>query len=126
MSSKTMPELQASWRIELTPELSAKIEELIMEYVTKYCDEHLEKTVKKCLGEKQQLHGQDVLELREIPHEKAVASIKKYIDKHQGCRTSDIIYDLRLEPDLVLGVLKELEREKKIRGEQVERQIRPK
>jgi hypothetical protein len=116
MSSRKMSQLQASWRIELTPELSAKIEELVEEFVRKYCDEHLEETVKRCLEEGPQLHVQDVLKLKKMPYEKATASIKKYIDEHQGCRTSDIMYDLGLEPSLVLDVLKELERKKKIRG----------
>jgi len=114
-----MPELQASWRFELTPELLVKMQQLVEEWVNKYCEEHFEEIVKKCLKEKEKLDEKSILKLRKIPHKKAVTLIKKYIDEHQGCRTSDIIYDLALDPDLVLELLKELEEKEKIRGENI-------
>ena len=58
-------------------------------------------------------------ELVEIPEKEALARIADYVNKHQGCRTSDIIFDLRLDPDLVLKVLKKLEGRGKVRGENV-------
>lgn len=112
MSSSRKPELEASFSIKLTPELMAKIHEVVEECV----DERLEKIVKKCLKEREK-RAEEVLELKKIPHKEAVALIKKYIDEHQGCRTSDIIYNLGLDPDLVLAVLEELEEKKKIRGD---------
>ena len=112
MSSKA-PELETTWRIKLTPELVAKIHELVEQCV----DEKLPEALKKHLEEKEKLAEREVLKLKKIPHKKAVALVKKYVDEHQGCRTSDIIYDLALDPDLVLKVLKELEENGKIRGE---------
>ncbi len=63
---------------------------------------------------------EDVVKLEVIPKEEAKVRIKGYVDQHQGCRTSDIIYDLGLDPDLVLSILKELKEEGKIKGESVE------
>lgn len=116
MSSRKAPELETTWRIKLTPELIAKIHELVEQCV----NEKLPEVVKKCLEEREKLAEKGVLKLRKIPHEKAVALIKSYIDEHQGCRTSDIIYDLALDPDLVLKVLKKLEEKGKIRSEDFE------
>ena len=63
---------------------------------------------------------QMVVDLKVVPRERAIVMIKDYINHHKGCRTSDIIYDLELDPDLVLSVLKELEKKKEIRGEETE------
>lgn len=63
---------------------------------------------------------EEVVELVSVPRENAITLIKSYIDSHQGCRTGDIIYDLGLNPDLVLGVLRELEERGDIRGEDIE------
>ena len=111
--------------IRITPELMAKIHQVVEEYlnenleeiVKKCVDECLEDVVKKCLEEREKRAEREVLELRKIPCEEAVALVKEYIDEHQGCRTSDIIYDLALDPELVLSVLKELEEKEEIRGE---------
>jgi hypothetical protein len=116
MSSRRIHELEATWRIKLTPELIAKIDEAVEQRV----NEKLEEVVKKCLKEREEQAGKEVLKLRKISHEKAVPLIKKYIDENQGCRTSDIIYDLALDPDLVLNVLKKLQEKSEIRGEDVE------
>jgi len=124
MSSFGKAELEASFLIKLTPDLMVKIEQVVVEYldqklediVKKYINECLEDVVKKCLEEREKL-SEEVLELRKIPRKEAVALIKKYVDEHHGCRTSDIIYDLTLDPELVLSVLKELEEKKEIRGE---------
>ena len=114
MSSRKAPELEIYWRTRLSPELMARIHELVEEYV----NEKLPEVVKRCLEEREKLAEKEVLKLRKMPHKKAIDLIKRYIDKHQGCRTSDIIYDLALDPDLVLKVLKELEKRGKIRGEE--------
>ena len=54
-----------------------------------------------------------------IPEKEAINKIAKYIDEHPGCRTSDIIFDLNIEPDLVLAVLRKLEKRKRIRGQEI-------
>lgn len=58
-------------------------------------------------------------ELVKIPEEEALARIDDYVRNHPGCRTSEIIFNLRLDPDLVLKVLKKLEERGKVRGENV-------
>jgi hypothetical protein len=119
------PELEAFIGFKLSPEMLAKIHSIVEEYakkelekvVRKVLDEKLEEVIRKCLEEKEKVAEKEVLKLRKIPHKEAIALIKEYINEHQGCRTSDIIYDLALDPDLVLRVLKELEEKKEIRGE---------
>ena len=125
MPSFRRHELEAYVGIRLSPELMVKIHQAVEEYlnenleeiVKKCVDECLEEVVKKCLEEREKLAEKEVVEVRKIPHKEAVALIKKYIDEHQGCRTSDIIYDLALDPELALSILKELEEKKEIRGE---------
>ena len=63
---------------------------------------------------------EEIIELKKIPKDKAIELIKSYVEKHPACRTSDIIYDLELDPDLVLDCLNELEKEKKIRGKEID------
>ena len=46
--------------------------------------------------------------LKSIPHEEAKEKILNYITENDGKWTSDIIFDLELEVDLVLNVLEEL------------------
>lgn len=119
MSAKEKPEFKINTSIEPSTEMLARIHSVIEEY----CDKELEKVVRKLLPEvvqkclKEKAVKKETVELRSIPKKKAKALIKAYIDEHQGCRTGDIIYDLRLDPDLVLKILKGLEKEKVIRGE---------
>jgi len=65
----------------------------------------------------ERIEEEGVEELVEIPEKEALARINDYVKNHPGCRTSEIIYNLRLDPDLVLRVLKKLEEEGKVRGE---------
>ena len=126
MSSTRKAEFETYTGIRPSTEMLARIHSIIEEY----CDKELEKVVRKvvkqklkeivreCLEEKEKLE-KEVVELRKIPKKEAIAQIKAYIDKHQGCRTGDIIYDLALDPDLVLSVLKELREKRKIRSEDI-------
>jgi len=128
MPSLRKPELEAYFGIKLTPDLIVRIHEAIEDYldknidniVKKCVDECIEDVVKKCLEEREERTEEEITKLRKISYKEAVAIIKKYVDKHQGCRTSDIIYELALDPDLVLSVLKKLEKDKVIRGENIE------
>ena len=63
---------------------------------------------------------EEEIELIKIPKKNAIKLIQSYIDKNQGCLTSDIILDLNLDPDLVLDVLKELEEKESVRGREIE------
>ena len=127
MSSRKKPEFETLMTIRPSPEMSAKIELVIEEcvcrelekVVRKVLKEKLEEVVKKCLEEKEK-PSEEVLELKKIPRKEAATLITRYIDEHQGCRTSDIIFNLHLDPDLVLNVLKKLEKDKKVRGESIE------
>lgn len=60
------------------------------------------------------------IELNVVPEHEAASLIDKYIEDHPGCLTGDIIFDLELDPDLVLRILNKLEEEKEIRGEQLD------
>lgn len=60
------------------------------------------------------------VELVKIPEEQAIKRVSEYIRKHPGGRTSDIIFDLHLDPDLVLKVLRKLEKKGKIKGKNVD------
>ncbi|MGA9387962.1 MAG: hypothetical protein WBV70_03950 [Candidatus Bathyarchaeia archaeon] len=61
----------------------------------------------------------EALELVKIPEKEATKKVSEYISQHPGCRTSDIIYDLHLDPDLVLKVLRKLRKQEKVRGKNV-------
>lgn len=128
MSGFKKPPLEITYGLKPSPEMLAKIHEIIEEYcereleevVQKILAEKLEKVVRKCLEEKEKHIETEVVELKKIPEKEAVELIKSYIDNHAGCLTSDIIFDLKLAPDLVLKVLGKLEKEKKVRGKSVE------
>jgi len=64
--------------------------------------------------------GTPVIELRDIPIDEAIIRISEYIREHDGCRTSDIIIDLALDPDLVIAVLHHLSSEKLLEGGYIE------
>lgn len=63
----------------------------------------------------------ETIELVTIPKDEAKTRILSYINSHAGCRTGDIIYDLGLNPDLVIESLKELELAKRIAGKEIVR-----
>lgn len=127
MSKFKKPPFQITYGVKVSPEMAVEIHKVIEEY----CDRELEKIVKKvvakrltqivkeCLEERDKATEESVVELKRIPNKEAVVQIQDYVDKHQGCRTSDIIYNLELDPDLVLSVLKELKEKGKIRSEDV-------
>ena len=128
MSSRKKPEFETFISVRPSPEMSAKIESVLEECVCRELEKVvrkvlkeslLEEVVKKCLEEKEK-PSEEALELKKIPRKEAATLITKYIDGHQGCQTSDIIFDLHLDPDLVLKVLRKLEKEKKVRGEKIE------
>ena len=60
------------------------------------------------------------IELKTVSLEEAKDQIYRYIKKHPGCRTSDIIIDLSLDPDLVLKALSQLRREDRVEARDVE------
>lgn len=128
MSEFKKPALEITYGLKLSPEMLAKIHEIIEEYcdrelekvVQKILAEKLETVVRKCLQEKEKHIETELLELKKIPEKEAVGLIRSYVDNHPGCLTSDIIFDLKLDPDLVLKVLRRLEKEKTVRGKSVE------
>jgi len=61
-----------------------------------------------------------VVELRRLTSEQAVPIISSYVENHSGCRTSDIIYGLNLDPRFTIEVLKRMEEKKLIRSEKIE------
>jgi hypothetical protein len=123
-------QLQTSYGINLSPEMLAKIEAIIEDSVNKklkdilseLLDEKLETVVKKCLEEKGEKAKREVFEFKNVPLEEATSMVEKYIEDHSGCLTSDIVFDLKLDLDLVLKSLRELEHEKKVKGEALEQE----
>ena len=59
------------------------------------------------------------LELKKVPKKKAGQLIKEYVAKNPGCKTSDIIFDLKLHPDIVLPILRKLREEGALRSEKI-------
>lgn len=51
-----------------------------------------------------------------IPEEEAKEKIVSYVNNHSGARTSDIICDLGLDPNLTINILRKLQAENKITG----------
>jgi hypothetical protein len=66
------------------------------------------------------LEAETEIELAKIPDEEAAERISDYVKKNPGSHTSDIIFDLRLDPDVVLKVLKSLVQNGKIKGKEIE------
>lgn len=56
-----------------------------------------------------------------IPEDEAAEKISAFINTNPGARTSDIICELGIDPNLTLKVLRKLQEESKIIGKQVER-----
>ncbi len=51
--------------------------------------------------------SEDVIILRDdVPFEEAIVLINDYINDHENCRTSEIIYDLGLDVDQVIKILR--------------------
>ena len=55
-------------------------------------------------------------EFRVIPEEEATEKIVSFVNNHPGARTSDIICDLGLDPNLTIKILHKLRDEQKITG----------
>ncbi len=115
--SQKEPEFQTYVSIKPSPEMMAKIHSVIEEYckkefpkiVKKIMERKLKEVINEYLEEREKLTEKGTLRLRRISRKNAITRIKEYISKHPGCRTSDIIYDLALDPDLVISILTELE-----------------
>ena len=60
-----------------------------------------------------------IVELRKVPIEEAKRLIHQYLKEHPGSRTSDLIIELALEPDIVIETLSQLRNEGKVEGRDV-------
>lgn len=58
----------------------------------------------------------ETTEFKEVSKEEAKAVIKDYVLRNPGCLTSQMIKDLRLNPEIVVEALKELTKEGEIKG----------
>lgn len=65
------------------------------------------------------IHEEEKVVFKTMPFEKAVTRVSQFITENPNVTTSDIIFRLKLEPDLVNRVLFHLEKEGKIQGEAV-------
>ena len=92
-----------------------KIEKSIEELKTEIRElrEMIERRLSEMEGE------EEVVVLQRVPEDEAKKVVLELIKKKPGVRTSDIIIELGLEPELVLKILDELEKEGKVKGEEV-------
>ena len=60
-----------------------------------------------------------VVELKTVPIGEAKQTIHQYLKEHPGSRTSDLIIELALEPDIVIEALSQLRKEGKVEGKNV-------
>lgn len=122
--SEEKPKFKIEYNVQPSIEMLAKIESIIEECVDKKLEtlvaQKITETIETLWEKEKGARTKNPLVLRKVPLKKAINWIKVYIDEHQGCRTSDIIYDLALDPDLVLAALKKLERNKAVRGDVIE------
>ena len=82
--------------------------------------EDFEKELKELKSKSEAKSEDQEIILKTIPRDEALKLIKKYIDKNPGCRTSDIIINLEIDPDLVLDVIRTLRQRGEIRSEKIE------
>lgn len=57
---------------------------------------------------------------RKVSKDRAEKMISDYISRHPGCKTSEIIFDLKLHPDVVLPILRKLQEAGEVRSEKIE------
>jgi len=60
-----------------------------------------------------------IVELKKVPIEEAKRNIYQYLKAHPGSRTSDLIIELALKPNIVVEALSQLRREGKIEGKDI-------
>lgn len=60
--------------------------------------------------------SEEMIVFHKPSREEAKSRILEYIKKNPNCLTSDIIFALKIDPDFVLEILKDLEEEKLIGG----------
>ena len=92
----------------ITMDFSAEMMNMIKESLVIYLRSHPE-FVKEILNEAFQTSSEEV-RLKSVHKEVAQKMITEFINKNPGCKTSDMIIQLELEPTLVMETLKELER----------------
>jgi hypothetical protein len=82
--------------------------------ITLTYDTLIQVTVPKSYAFEEKIEEEDMIELRVLPEKEAKRLILDYVKGHPGAWTSDIWYDLALDPDLVRSVLKKLSSEGKL------------
>ena len=70
--------------------------------------------------QREEEEGQNVIELKTVPRKEAKRLVTEYLKSHPGAWTSDIWYNLELEPDLVNSILSELRNEGKVEARPVD------
>lgn len=66
------------------------------------------------------LSAEEEITLTRLDREEAKIAINEYIKTHPGCKTSNIIEDLKLDPLETLEILKELKKEGSVQSKAVE------
>lgn len=86
----------------LSPEMMQDVKEAIIH--TLKSDPRL---IKEIINETLKPNEEEIT-FQTIDKDEAKQKILKHIEKHPGCKTSDIIFSLNIEPTQVLEILKEL------------------
>lgn len=63
--------------------------------------------------------SEEIIEFRKVSKEEARLMVKNYVINHPGCLTSEIIQDLKIDPELVVEILNELVNKGEIKGDYV-------
>lgn len=87
-------------------------------------DQELMKDIFRCALVQQEesftLKQDDEIQLVKPEKEDAKKMIQGFIEENPGCLTSDIIFNLKLDVDLVMENLKELKNEELVEGKDIE------
>lgn len=112
---------------KVKPEKKPGIESRLQRLETEIKLASLEVSQLKSEVDKMKLVICDYDSMSEVPLEKpkkvskikAAKMVKEYVVKNPGCKTSDIIFDLKLHPDVVLPIFRSLREEGELRSEEI-------
>lgn len=74
-------------------------------------------TIKAILDEEEE---DFTIQLRELSHDDAMTEIQKYISQNPGCLISDVIENLRIDPEVVMEILKQLKDSNELKSKPLE------
>ena len=78
--------------------------------------------LKSSIGEDYPESRMEPEELKKVSKKKVAQMIKEYVSINRGCKTSDIIFSLKLHPDIVMPILRRMQKNGKVRSEKIEQE----